>query len=383
MQPLSLGSVSASASSSAAKPASASSAAASASASSGSSSAAQVQAQFRAAVKHGASSPAQKYATLGAHVTEFGDCMPFCDRVRLKSLIKDWIVAYNNSKPLFGKNICGCMAPHCFAEYAVARLAEVDTIIENGVNMGMSGYLFRSAKPHAHVYHVDPRARPICNQGLDRWNDTGAAGLVHYYTGPSKSLHYQAMMNIPGVIPETEANKKYAESFNSKGFEDFFAIDWSGVDRDRTLVFFDTHQRDFENLVKGIGMGFKLFLFDDNYNGLEDGDMGGWSIKQTFSRGGGQAKNLADALDFYYEMPPLINPFTVPEDMLDKYHIRPLTQMPPGSNTVDKHDYMKSQRSLLDLADAGDRQLFEAVIAVTPVAEFRWYTHMAVAGKYA
>jgi hypothetical protein len=323
----------------------------------------------------------QKVATIGNGVTGFGDCQPFCNRTLLKGILQDFIHVYKN-KPV-KRNLCGCLVNHCFAEYAVARLAEVDIMVENGVNAGMSGYLFRSAKPNATLYHVDPRSRPICNVSAERWYDPGAdTGLGHYYVGPSQSKYYQAMVNDPNVGPEQGDAMGYAKSFHSKGFEDFFAIDWTDTRRRNTLVFFDTHQPDYFNILKALGMGFKLFLFDDNYNANDAGDMRGYSLKQVFARGGGEAKNLAYNLDFYYEMPPLISPYTLPAAIVEKYGLKQVVESrTPQDLQFDPFDITLGQKALLDLEDEVDGKLFEMLLEVVPVPEFGWYNHMAVSGK--
>jgi len=121
--------------------------------------------------------------------------------------------------------------------------------------------------------------------------------------------------------------------------------------------------------------------------------MNGHSVKQVFYRGGGQAENLASVLDFYYEMPPIINPFLMDDELKAKYpaileEVKKMTRSSkPGkpvgfvfdSNAQDMGLY---QEALLDLGLPDDRKLFEDLAAVVEPKEFAWYNHMSVLGVY-
>lgn len=255
----------------------------------------------------------------------------------------------------------------------------------------MSGFIFRQAQPDAEIWHIDPLSKPICDPDKrKRWKDTGKN---HYFVGPSDSVYYSQMASSFAKTDGADA-LEVAKEYGSKGFRDFFEIDWSktNFDRDNGLVFFDTHQRDFDNVLKARAIGFKLFLLDDNYH-TNVGDMNGHSVKQVFYRGGGQADNLASVLDFYYEMPPIINPFLMDEELKAKYpaileEVKKKTRSSkPGkpvgvvfdSNAQDMGLY---QEALLDLGLPDDRKLFEDLAAVVDPKEFAWYNHMSVLGVY-
>ena len=111
--------------------------------------------------------------------------------------------------------------------------------------------------------------------------------------------------------------------------------------------------------------------------------MNSHSLKQVFHRGGGEAKNLASILDFYYEMPPLIHPAAAPKHILDKYPQLIVSQVSdPFKFDSPQHQLGIDQAPLLDLNDTEDLKLFELLLTVTSSpGEFMWYNHMAVAGN--
>jgi len=320
-----------------------------------------------------------KMKTLGKGVSQFGNCLPYCDKVKLRSLLPEFVKAYAH-KP-FPSNKCGCSANQCASNFLVAKLSGAKSIIENGVNAGMSGYLFRAAQPKAEIWHVDPLAKPICDPNeRRRWKDPG---LTHYFVGPSTSVYYAQMAAQFSKSDGADATS-VAQEFNSHGFQDFFEIDWanSTVDKSSGLVFFDTHQRDFDNILKAVSLGFKTFLVDDNYHANEIGDMGGHSVKQVFHRADGQAKNLASILDFYYELPPLINPFLMGSDFRKTYPALYAYEDATGGFTFNQnsHNLGFYQEPLLNLSIAADVKLFEYLVSFIDVSELAWYNHMAVLG---
>jgi len=295
-------------------------------------------------------------------------------------LIPEFVEVYRN-KP-FQNNTCGCSVNHCFTSFAVAKLSPGNAIVENGVNAGMSGYLFRSAKPDATVWHLDPLSKPICDPiARTRWKDRGP-GQSKYYVGPSDSPYYQEMSSVFAKSDGTDA-LEVAKQFGSHGFRDFFELEWSGIELKDMLVLFDTHQRDYDNVLKAVGVGFNLFLLDDNYCHIDNGDMQGHSVKQVFHRNTGQARNLASVLDFYHESPPLIQLSELPDHIKLKYpQLEVKTMSTPFK--MDGHQYSLGldPKPLLDLTQPKDLKLFELLLTVVSVEEFAWYNHMAVLGTY-
>lgn len=57
------------------------------------------------------------------------------------------------------------------------------------------------------------------------------------------------------------------EYLNDGAFKDFARVDWSqkGVDKEKTLILFDDHQSGFRRVQEAISLGFRFFVFDDNY----------------------------------------------------------------------------------------------------------------------
>lgn len=329
------------------------------------------------------------FESLGKGLTGFGDCVPYCDRKKLKSLLPEFLEVYKK-KP-WSDNKCGCQVNHCAMNFMVAKVSGAHSIIENGVNAGMSGFLFRQAQPDAEVWHIDPLSKPICDPNQrKRWKDTGRS---HYFVGPSDSIYYKEMANVFSKSDGADASV-VAKDYGSHGFRDFFEIEWTktNVDQNTCLVFFDTHQRDFDNILKARALGFKTFILDDNYH-TNIGDMAGHSIKQVFYRGNGQAKNLASTLDFYYEMPPIINPLLMDEEMKSRYPkiFEEMSKMNRGSKEGKPVGFVFDpnaqqmglyQDPLLDLSVQEDRKIFEELATVVKHEEFAWYNHIAVLGIY-
>ena len=81
-----------------------------------------------------AATTTKNFETLGKGVTQFGDCMPYCDKKKLKSFLPEFLEAYKK-KP-FDDNMCGCLVNHCAFNFLVAKISGAQTIVENGVNAG-------------------------------------------------------------------------------------------------------------------------------------------------------------------------------------------------------------------------------------------------------
>ena len=158
-----------------------------------------------------------------------------------------------------------------------------------------------------------------------------------------------------------------------------------------TLVCFDTHQPDARIVADAIENGFSTFLLDDNYPAVDPNDMQDLSLKTVFAKNASEAKHLYRLLNFYFEMPPLINPLDAPHSLRTKYP-QVFTQPAECRNGRRKHCNLRIdaadqalglvQSPLLNLHDPTDASLFETVMssrAVQPM-EFWWYNHMAVLG---
>ena len=128
------------------------------------------------------------------------------------------------------------------------------------------------------------------------------------------------------------------------------------------------------------------------HNYYPTGDKGGiGSVKQVFYHGGPRAEELAGVLDFYYEMPPIINPLLMKTELKAKYPIifsemlrmgRSSRPGRPAPFVFDANAQAMGlyQEPLLDLGVPEERMLFEEIAAVVPHGQFAWYNQMAVMG---
>lgn len=157
-------------------------------------------------------------------------------------------------------NAGGMKSPHMFLTWYAAKTLNPTTIIESGVWKGQGTWLLRQACPLAKIYCIDPYAAAM------EWADVNAT----YYT------------------------------------RDFSTQPWNGVDKEKTLLFFDDHQDAMERVKQARKLGFKHLLFEDNYP-VGQGDCR--SLKQVFedremiyNHG---LDYLHSVLDVYEELPPV------------------------------------------------------------------------------
>jgi len=113
--------------------------------------------------------------------------------------------------------------------------------------------------------------------------------------------------------------------------QDFKLIDWSMIDnKEQTVIFFDDHQNALQRLIDAKKLGFRHFIFEDNYS-AQHGDC--YTLKKAFQHAGYKANYgvgfkakikellysgkvnikpnsedsdyLQQLLDVYYEFPPV------------------------------------------------------------------------------
>ncbi len=203
----------------------------------------------------------------------------------LKSAIPEFLKQYQN-RPI-QDNQGGMKTPHAFATWFMLRKLQPKIVIESGIWKGQSTWLIENAVPEAQIYSLDINLS------------------IREYISKS-ATYYQ---------------------------KDFFQIDWTHVDKTETILFFDDHQNALQRIRKGREMGFKQFIFEDNYPAGNVGDC--YSLKKAFQYTGFQAntnhagfknrlrawlksaKNrsitpnetdaafLAEILAIYYEFPPV------------------------------------------------------------------------------
>ncbi|MCC6463075.1 MAG: hypothetical protein IT260_21575 [Saprospiraceae bacterium] len=178
--------------------------------------------------------------------------------------------------------------PHLFATWFMLQQLQPAYVIESGIWKGQGSWLIEKTLPEATVFSID----------IDLSKREYISPKVHYFQ------------------------------------LDFSKIDWSIIpDKENAVLFFDDHQNALERLKQGINLGFRKFIFEDNYP-KGKGDC--YSLKKAFQHAGhktpllskgwraalaqiwspGQraraiAPNRQDAdflhsvLDLYYEFPPV------------------------------------------------------------------------------
>jgi hypothetical protein len=180
----------------------------------------------------------------------------------------------------------GMKSPHLFAAWFMLGKLNPKYVIESGIWKGQGTWLIEKTLPETQVFSIDP------NLG----NREFVSGRVKYYE------------------------------------RDFFEIDWSVIsDKENTVLFFDDHQNAVERIIKGKELGFRHFIFEDNYPARQ-GDC--YSLKKAFQHAGYKeatagtglisrlkqmvkpnkrtvlpnardAERLRNMLDIYYEFPPV------------------------------------------------------------------------------
>jgi hypothetical protein len=203
----------------------------------------------------------------------------------LRQAIPDFLELYKK-KPIFD-NQGGMTSAHLFATWFMLKKLNPKNVIESGIWKGQGTWLIENTLPDAKIYSID------VNLSIRKY----ISDRVQYFD------------------------------------KDFFEIDWSIIsDKENTVLFFDDHQNAFERIKKGTKLGFKHFIFEDNYP-AKYGDC--YSLKKVFQHAGfrsdTQKKNLLqtiksiikpikpviilpnstdasflkDVLAIYYEFPPV------------------------------------------------------------------------------
>ncbi|MBF8271543.1 MAG: hypothetical protein HW380_648 [Magnetococcales bacterium] len=135
------------------------------------------------------------------------------------------------------ENMGGMGAPHMFAIWFILKKLKPKAIIESGVWYGQGTWFFEHACPDAQIHCIDIN--------LDR-------------------LRYRSPR---------------AYYFN----KDFSQLDWTGLPREQTLLFFDDHQNAYERVKTAHWFGFSHLVFEDNYIPGQ-GDC--YSLKQVLAHSG-------------------------------------------------------------------------------------------------
>jgi hypothetical protein len=141
-----------------------------------------------------------------------------------RNFLDDFLLVY--SRRPYGLNPGGIGLNQAFGLYSALRQLAPTTVIESGVWMGWSTWIIQQALPQAQIYCLDPR--------LERRQFI------------SERAQYSAV--------------------------DFRDFDWSGIEKEETVIFFDDHQNQVARLQQMIWHGFSDAIFDDNYRSGE-GDL--------------------------------------------------------------------------------------------------------------
>jgi hypothetical protein len=188
-------------------------------------------------------------------------------------LLKEFGILYE-LRPI-RDNTGGMKSGHMFNAWSIIKNLKPKTLIESGVWKGLGTWFFEKASPSTNIISIDP------------------------YLGGRQYIS-------PAVDYRTE---------------DFLSTDWSMLDKENSLVFFDDHQDCIPRLKKCKELGFKKIVIEDNYP-WQQGDC--YSPKKIFSNrdyiidSGGirkfHKKNeddynfLRDSIKTYKEMPPIFKP---------------------------------------------------------------------------
>ena len=203
----------------------------------------------------------------------------------IKDSIPEFLELYSQ-KPI-DDNQGGMKSPHMLATWFLLKKINPKNVIESGIWKGQGTWLIEKTLPEANVFSLDIN--------LSRREYT--SDRVQYFE------------------------------------RDFTEVDWSVIsDKANTVLFFDDHQNALNRIKKGSELGFRHFIFEDNYPAMQgdcyslkkafqhagfDPDPGKRSIKQWIksftkpSSGGRVSPNsrddayLKDALKVYYEFPPV------------------------------------------------------------------------------
>ena len=134
-------------------------------------------------------------------------------------------------------NSGGMKSPHMFATWFMAKFLSPPVIVESGIFKGQSTWLLEQACPDAEIISID--------------------------------------LNL--------SQREYVSKHVSYFDRDFADIDWSGIDTNSALAFFDDHQNAYSRLQLCRWFGFRHVIFEDNYP-ANQGDC--YSLKQAFSGAG-------------------------------------------------------------------------------------------------
>ena len=172
----------------------------------------------------------------------------------LRSALYEFAFLYQK-RPI-KNNECGMNSAHMFYCWYITRKLKPKFIIESGVWRGQSTWLFEQAAPQSQIISIDPK--------------------LDFRIYISSKVKYET--------------------------KDFSVLDWSKIDKDNTLCFFDDHQG-FRRIRQSYSMGFKHILYEDNYplpGGNFTNDL---AVKVTLSANNEDALWFRKIAKVYYRPP--------------------------------------------------------------------------------
>ena len=154
----------------------------------------------------------------------------------LREDIPEFLELYKK-KPIKDNN-GGMKSPHMFATWFMLKKIKPENIIESGIWKGQGTWLIEETLPEANIFSID------LNLSIREY----ISDKVQYFD------------------------------------KDFSEIDWSIIaDKNNTVLFFDDHQNAFNRIKQGKEIGFKQYIFEDNYP-IKQGDC--YSLKKAFQHAG-------------------------------------------------------------------------------------------------
>lgn len=153
----------------------------------------------------------------------------------------------------------GQLAAQLFYSWFVAKKMQPEFIIESGIWKGQGTWAFEQACPQAQLVCLDPYPK--------------------YFDGyVSKKAIYL--------------------------HQDFSAVNWNKINKNKTLCFFDDHQDAVERIKNCKSLDFKFVMFEDNY---PPGQGDCKSLKKLFESSEEEdiRNELLSYIKVYQEMPPI------------------------------------------------------------------------------
>lgn len=181
----------------------------------------------------------------------------------IRESIPEFLELYKR-KPV-NDNQGGMKSPHMFATWFMLKKIKPANVIESGIWKGQGTWLIENTLPKAKVFSID-------------------------------------------IYLDFREYKSDKVAYFDK---DFSLTDWSFIEnKEDTLLFFDDHQNAMERIKLGNKLGFKKFIFEDNYP-QKQGNC--YSLKKAFQHTGFNTSEddtrasdyLKSILEIYYEFPPV------------------------------------------------------------------------------